>query len=102
MGPLPAERFDLSEWSRARVNIDYHIAFDTNYYSVPYNLVQELVEVARRRRPSRSSTRVSAWRHTYAQRGSPSPELAATELCGKNFCRTTAAVRWNSFVEGKY
>lgn len=31
MGPLPAERFDLSEWSRARVNIDYHIAFDTNY-----------------------------------------------------------------------
>lgn len=45
MGPLPAERFDLSEWSRARVNIDYHIAFDTNYYSVPYNLVQELVEV---------------------------------------------------------
>jgi len=45
MGPLPPERFDLSEWSRARVNIDYHIAFDTNYYSVPYNLVQELVEV---------------------------------------------------------
>ena len=35
---LPAERFDLSEWSRARVNIDYHIAFDSNYYSVPYNL----------------------------------------------------------------
>jgi transposase len=45
MGSLPVERFDLSEWSRARVNIDYHIAFDTNYYSVPYNLVQELVEV---------------------------------------------------------
>jgi len=45
LSPLPAERFDLSEWSRARVNIDYHISFDTNYYSVPYNLVQELVEV---------------------------------------------------------
>jgi transposase len=43
--PLPLERFDLSEWSRARVNIDYHIAFDTNFYSVPYNLVHELVEV---------------------------------------------------------
>lgn len=43
--PLPAERFDLSQWSRARVNIDYHIAFDTNYYSVPYNLVHEMVEV---------------------------------------------------------
>ena len=45
LNPLPAERFDLSQWSRARVNIDYHIVFDTNYYSVPYNLVQELVEV---------------------------------------------------------
>lgn len=43
--PLPAEPFDLSQWSRARVNIDYHIAFDANYYSVPYNLVQELIEV---------------------------------------------------------
>lgn len=45
LSPLPAERFDLSQWSRARVNIDYHIVFDTNYYSVPYNLVHELVEV---------------------------------------------------------
>jgi Mu transposase-like protein len=43
--PLPAERFDMSQWSKARVNIDYHIAFDANLYSVPYNLVQELVEV---------------------------------------------------------
>jgi transposase len=43
--PLPAEAFDLSQWSRARVNIDYHIAFDTNFYSVPYTLVGELVDV---------------------------------------------------------
>jgi transposase len=43
--PLPAERFDLSQWSRARVNIDYHLAFDTNFYSVPYALVGEVVEV---------------------------------------------------------
>jgi transposase len=43
--PLPMERFDLSQWSRAKVNIDYHIAFDNNFYSVPYNLVHELVEI---------------------------------------------------------
>ena len=43
--PLPTERFDLSQWSRARVNIDYHIAFEGNFYSVPYPLVQEPVEV---------------------------------------------------------
>jgi transposase len=43
--PLPLERFDMSEWSRAKVNIDYHIAFDTNLYSVPYQLVHQVVEV---------------------------------------------------------
>lgn len=43
--PLPAEPFDLSQWATARVNIDYHIAFDANFYSVPYNLVHEMVEI---------------------------------------------------------
>jgi len=43
--PLPIEPFDLSQWSRARVNIDYHVSFDSNFYSVPYNLVHELVEI---------------------------------------------------------
>jgi transposase len=42
---LPSERFDLSQWSRATVNVDYHIAFDGNFYSVPYALVQQVVEV---------------------------------------------------------
>jgi transposase len=43
--PLPQERFEISEWEKARVNIDYHVAFDGNFYSVPYNLVQEPVEI---------------------------------------------------------
>jgi transposase len=43
--PLPKERFEIADWARARVNIDYHVAFDGNFYSVPYNLVQEAVEV---------------------------------------------------------
>jgi transposase len=43
--PLPAERYDLSQWVQARVNIDYHVAFDGNWYSVPYGLTGELVEV---------------------------------------------------------
>ena len=45
-----------------RVNIDYHIVFDANFYSVPYNLVQELGgKCAQRPRPLSFSTRVSAW-----------------------------------------
>jgi len=35
----------MSEWLRARVNIDYHVAFDANFYSVPYSLVHEPVEI---------------------------------------------------------
>jgi transposase len=42
---LPADRFDLSVWSRAIVNIDYHIQFDSSFYSVPYRLARETVEV---------------------------------------------------------
>ena len=45
LAPLPSERFELSQWSRATVNIDYHIAFEGNFYSVPYTLVQQEVEV---------------------------------------------------------
>jgi transposase len=43
--PLPPNRYDLSHWSQARVSIDYHIAFDANFYSVPYALTGEAVEV---------------------------------------------------------
>lgn len=43
--PLPPSRYDLSHWSQARVNIDYHIAFDGNFYSVPYGLTGELMDV---------------------------------------------------------
>ena len=33
---LPQERFVFGEWSSARVNIDYHVAIDGHYYSVPH------------------------------------------------------------------
>jgi transposase len=42
--PLPTSRFELAEWKTCRVNIDYHIEVDHNYYSVPYQLVGEQVE----------------------------------------------------------
>jgi len=45
LAPLPEQRYDLSQWVRARVNIDYHVAFDGNWYSVPYSLTGEQVDV---------------------------------------------------------
>jgi transposase len=43
--PLPAERYHYTERRYARVNIDYHVEFDRHYYSVPYQLAHEQVEV---------------------------------------------------------
>jgi transposase len=43
--PLPAKDYEMAEWKRATVNIDYHIELDKHRYSVPYQLVGESVDV---------------------------------------------------------
>lgn len=43
--PLPATAYEYAEWRKVRVNIDYHIEVDGHYYSVPYQLLKEQVEV---------------------------------------------------------
>lgn len=45
MRPLPPVRYELAERRQARVNLDYHIELDRRYYSAPYPLVHERVEV---------------------------------------------------------
>jgi transposase len=42
--PLPAERYELAQWRTVRANIDYHCELFRNFYSVPYQLVHEVVE----------------------------------------------------------
>ena len=42
---LPLTRYELAEWKKARVNIDYHIELAGHYYSVPHALVHEEVEL---------------------------------------------------------
>lgn len=43
--PLPVHPYEYAEWKKARVNIDYHIELEGHYYSVPYQLVKEQVEL---------------------------------------------------------
>lgn len=43
--PLPAGRFLLREWKKAKVHIDYHVAVQGAWYSVPYTLIGREVEV---------------------------------------------------------
>jgi len=42
---LPVARYEFAQWSTARVNIDYHVELDRHYYSVPYTLTGQQVEI---------------------------------------------------------
>jgi transposase len=43
--PLPAGLFELAVWSKALVNIDYHVVVENHFYSVPHALVNQAVDV---------------------------------------------------------
>lgn len=43
---LPIEKYQHSDaWEYAKVNIDYHFDYKGHYYSVPYNYIQQKVEI---------------------------------------------------------
>jgi transposase len=43
--PLPTTRYDFATWTRAKVSLDYHLQIDRNFYSVPYHLVGQILDV---------------------------------------------------------
>lgn len=43
--PLPPERFVIASWKKAKVHIDYHVAVEKTYYSVPYGLIGQSVDI---------------------------------------------------------
>ena len=43
--PLPPTPYEYAEWKKATVHIDYHVEVDHHYYSVPYTLVRQHVDV---------------------------------------------------------
>jgi len=43
--PLPLDPYEFATWKKAKVSIDYHFESKRHYYSVPYQLVGEIVEV---------------------------------------------------------
>ena len=43
--PLPQARYEFATWKSATVNIDYHVEVERHYYSVPYQLAREHVDV---------------------------------------------------------
>jgi len=45
LAALPAQPYEFARWQKARVHIDYHVAFEKHYYSVPYTLIGKEVDI---------------------------------------------------------
>jgi transposase len=43
--PLPVLAYVFAEWTHARVHIDYHVTVDGHYYSCPYALIGQQLDV---------------------------------------------------------
>lgn len=55
--PLPEHDFEPAEWSKARVHEDYHVDVGHHWYSAPFELIRQTVEVRR------TATMVELYRH---------------------------------------
>ena len=42
---LPERPYEFALWKKVRVNLDYHLAFEKHYYSVPFALIHEEVDI---------------------------------------------------------
>jgi transposase len=70
MQPLPQTPYEFAQWSKVRVNIDYHIEVDKHYYSVPYVLVGMQLDARLTQRTVElffKAKRVASHRRTYQQ-----------------------------------
>lgn len=43
--PLPKVKYQYTEIKTAKVHVDYHVEVDRHYYSVPYTLIKEKVDI---------------------------------------------------------
>jgi len=69
---LPNTRYELAQWKRATVNIDYHVDFDDRLYSVPCSLIGETVDIratATTVEVLHGGPRVASHRRSYGPKG---------------------------------
>lgn len=43
--PLPEHPFEFAQWKNVRVGVNYHIEFEKHFYSAPYTLIHQELEV---------------------------------------------------------
>jgi transposase len=45
LAPVPEDDYEFAEWRFARVGTDYHVEYESFYYSVPHRLIREQVDL---------------------------------------------------------
>ncbi|OMQ41718.1 IS21 family transposase [Ensifer sp. 1H6] len=45
LASLPADNYEFAEWRFARVSTDYHVEFQSFFYSVPHALIRQQVDI---------------------------------------------------------
>lgn len=45
LAPLPKKRYEHAEWKKAKVHIDYHVAFEKHFYSVPHAYIKKVISL---------------------------------------------------------
>ncbi|MFH2074891.1 MAG: IS21 family transposase, partial [Pseudomonadota bacterium] len=108
--PLPLHAYEYAEWKKATVNIDYHVEVDAHYYSVPYQLTKERVDVRftastvevlfKSKRVASHARSYEKWKHTTLPEHMPKSHQKYLEWtpsriiawAGKNGPRTEALV----------
>jgi transposase len=43
--PLPTDRYEIGRWRSLKVDLDYHVPVEGHFYSVPYQLVGQQVDI---------------------------------------------------------
>lgn len=70
--PLPTVPYEYAEWYKAKVQLNYHIEVDHHYYSVPYRLLHEKLDIrltATTLEAFRKGERVAAHVRSYHKNG---------------------------------
>jgi transposase len=104
--PLPAQPYEYAHWKKVRVHIDYHVAYDKHYYSVPHTLTGKEVDVRatektveiyyrRQRQASHVRSRVRG-RHTTQREHMPPAHQAVADWSPERFQRWAAEIGPNT------
>jgi transposase len=99
--PLPSEPFVVSEWKRATVNVDYHVQVVEHFYSAPYTLVREEVEVrltVSTVEVFHKGQRVASHARSYVKYRFTTDPAHMPEAHRKHFAGGDAVLRWASSV----